>query len=302
MAETTKHPAKLGRLARCWRGMSSALRIYLVPLGSWWCRSVDHLASNDRRAAGLVIVLPGIEGRSTLNLDIARGLVDGGVPCSVELHDWTTGRLFYSLYHLRSTTWQARQAVRLAKRITDYQSEFPGRPVVLVGHSGGAAMSLLTLPLLEDRKITGAVMLAAAVSPRYDTTAARQYVERGIWSFHSPLDWLQLGLGTLAAGTFDGKHTFSAGMVGFRDAGPRDTGPRDTGPRDTGPRDTGPRDTGSGDARPATDDIAPFHQIRYRFTMLGSWNFGGHHGWANRLFAAEWLAPIVLEACQAARP
>jgi len=225
-------------------------------------------------------VLPGIEGRSTLNLDIARGLVDGGVPCSVEVHNWTTGRMFYSLYHLRSATWHTRQAVRLAKRITDYQDEFPGRPVVLVGHSGGAAMSLLALPLLVDRKVTAVVMLAAAVSPGFDTTSARRHAEHGIWSFHSPFDWLQLGLGTLAVGTFDGKHAMAAGMVGFRDTDPRDTRP--------------------GEVRPATDDLSPFHQIRYRFAMLRSWNFGGHHGWSNRLFAAEWLAPIILEACAAA--
>lgn len=281
MAEPTLHPLNLGRLARWWRGLSSTLRIYLVPLGNWWCGSVDHLATAERQAAGLVIVLPGIEGRSTLNLDIARGLADGGVPCAVEVHDWTTARLFFSLYHLRSETWHARQAERLAARIREYQAAFPGRPVVLLGHSGGAALSLLALPLLGERKIGGAIFLAAAISQGYDATAARRRTLHGIWSFHSPWDWLQCGLGTLAVGTFDGKHAVSAGMLGFRPA---------------------EQNLVEANVAAATDGIAPLRQTRYHFGMLKSWNFGGHHGWANRLFAAEWLAPIVLEACTNSNP
>jgi hypothetical protein len=282
MAEATLHPLTTGRLARWWCGLSSLLRLIFAPFGSWWCRSIDHLATDDRSAKGLVIVLPGIEGRSTLNIDIAQGLADGGVRCAVEVHDWTTARLVFAFYHLRSGSFHAVQAVRLAKRITDYQDEFPGRPVVLVGHSGGAALILQTLPLLGDRKISGAVLLAVAVSSACDTTSARRYAVNGFWSFHSPFDWFQLGLGTLVVGTFDGKYGISAGMLGFRDAGPGETAP--------------------GETIPSPDDIAPLRQIRYRFAMLKSWHFGGHWGYANRLFAAEWLGPIVIEACQTTQP
>ncbi len=293
MLELTQH-----RLSgnRWWRGLASNLRILLVPFGRRSCRAVDHLATDARRADGLVIVLPGIEGRSTLNADIALGLADGGVDCAVEVHDWTTGRFFNSFYHLRSTTWHAQQAQRLADRIAAYQDAFPGRPVVLVGHSGGAALSLLTLPLLKDRQVSGAVLLAAATSPGHDTIAARRHTRHGIWSFHSPFDWLQLGLGTFAVGTFDGRHTVSSGMVGFREA--RGHAGTRGGPRiDAGQAAGVSADAPSECAATSEPQIAPLRQVRYRFKMLSSWNLGGHHGWANHLFAAEWLAPVVLEAC-----
>ncbi len=281
MAEVTR---KAARRPRWWLGPWSTFRILLAPFGDWWCRSVDHLATAERQEAGLVIVLPGIEGRSVLNLDIARGLADGGIDCAVEVHDWTTGRLFNSLYHLRSRKWHELAADRLARRIMEYQDAHPGRPVVLVGHSGGAALTLLTLPLLADRQISGAVFLAAATSPDHDTLAARRRTRRGIWSFHSPFDWFQLGLGTLAVGTFDGKHTVSSGMFGFRD------------PPTEHPRDVARPSPDPGYAAAPAAGPAPLRQCGYRWAMARSWNFGGHHGWANRVFAAEWLAPVVLEA------
>jgi len=135
---------------------------------------------------------------------------------------------------------------------------------------------LQMLPLLEGRKINGAILLATAISPAFDTTPARRHAENGFWSFHSPFDWVQLGFGTLAFGTFDGKHSISAGMLGFREIV-------------------------SGDVTPPNDDIAPLRQICYRFAMLKSGHCGGHYGCANRLFAAEWLAPIVMEASSSAQ-
>jgi len=187
-------------------------------------------------------------------------------------------------------------------------------------------------------------LLAAAVSPSYDTTVARRRTRNGIWSYHSPFDWLQLGLGTLAVGTYDGTHSVSAGMVGFRDSNPQvpgdvvadsgaagsivdnqtrhatsqteaedlpashdlsaageaSVGDDFTARKDLTAREsrTPREDLASPTAAQAAEEIAPFRQIAYRFAMLRSWNFGGHHGWANRLFAAEWLAAVVLEACR----
>src|SRR5512140_3603086 len=42
-----------------------------------------------RYEQGLVIILPGIEGQSPLNANIARGLAQGGVPSAIEINDWT---------------------------------------------------------------------------------------------------------------------------------------------------------------------------------------------------------------------
>ena len=47
---------------------------------------------SERLNRGLVIALPGIEGRSKLNEDICRGLDEGGVSWAIELYDWTSDR------------------------------------------------------------------------------------------------------------------------------------------------------------------------------------------------------------------
>ena len=54
-------------------------------------------------------------------------------------------------------------------------------------------MALITASALpEDRKLTGIVLLAAAVSPAFDVRPAVTHVERAIWNYHSKFDWFFL--------------------------------------------------------------------------------------------------------------
>ncbi len=168
----------------------------------------------DRIDKGLVIVLPGIEGRSPLNEDICRGLSDGGVDCAIELMDWTSWA--GPLYDQRAQDRNRRKASEIAALILNYKQTHPGTPVTLVGQSGGGAMAIWTAEALPpDCMVDGIILLAASLSPNYDLELALVKTRRGIVSFHSSKDWLLLGFGTTVVGTMDGEHSSSAGKVGF---------------------------------------------------------------------------------------
>jgi pimeloyl-ACP methyl ester carboxylesterase len=213
----------------------------------------------------LVLIFPGIEGRSFLNLAILQGLLDAGVPYGLEIVDWTTGNKFLALYHLRSRQRNERIAAEIASRIAQYQAEYPGRPVWIVGHSGGGGMALLTASRLpHEVRLRGVILLAAAVSPQFDLAALSTKSELGFWNFSSYLDWLFVGLGTTLLGSFDGRLGPSAGMLGFR-------------------------------------AHAPVEEHPYALGLMKQFHLGGHFGCVNRVFICESVGPILL-ADTAARP
>ncbi len=181
-AEWSKEPWR-HILSRAWRGIRSATAVLTLPLGGWWPGGAWPASEPTRFTDGLAIVLPGVEGRGSLNRSVAQGLDDAGFPGAIVVHDWTTG--FWPLFpfHLRARRRNRQQARAIADRVLAYQNAYPGRPVYLVGHSGGATIAVWVLGVL--------------------------------WSFWSPLDLLMLAAGTLLFGTVDGRHVVSAGCVGF---------------------------------------------------------------------------------------
>ncbi len=191
------------------RVLAGCLSLLGMALHPAWGDSAGQRLLNDLRtpcdAAStreLVLVLPGIEGESFLNHNIARGLADGGVESAIEIFDWTTGIILLFLYHLRGKRRHISQADRLVHRIVAYRQSHPGRPVHLVGHSGGAAMIVLTLERLPlEYNVSCAVLLQSALSPDHDLTTALERTERGIWNVRSVLDVFFLGVGTWITGT-----------------------------------------------------------------------------------------------------
>lgn len=257
------------KLPRFVRGWLSILGVIVAPIGRLLGPLLAFLRTPERYGRGLVLVLPGIEGESCLNHDVARGLADGGFDGAIEIFDWTTGFFLLFLYHLRAWKRNVQQAERLAQRIADYQTQFPGRPVYIVGHSGGGALALMALERLgAGRHVTGAVLLLPGISPGYDLTNALLHCEQSLWLFRSILDVLFLGLLTTLVGTIDGKHTPSAGMVGFRM-----------------PVGLDPEQEALYRTR--------FCDVPYEPRMFASYNLGGHLGTVNRVFVAEWVAPLL---------
>jgi pimeloyl-ACP methyl ester carboxylesterase len=244
----------------------------VAPFGGLLPDRFFQTVSDDRLDHGLVLILPGIEGHSFLNMAILHGLADGGLRYAMDVFDWTTGNRFYTLYHLRAWQRNLRVAQQLAERIVKYQDKYPGRPVWIVGHSGGGAMALLTAKALpQNHRLTGLILLAAAISPRFDISQILGKVERGIWNFHSWLDCVFVGIGTTIFGTFDGRHMPSAGMLGFLPT----------------PNSNGLTLT------PESTDGPTLIEIAYHPRMIAAFNLGGHFGCVNRVFISENIAPLI---------
>jgi pimeloyl-ACP methyl ester carboxylesterase len=260
-------------LGRVVRGAVSAASAVMFPLGRWWRPGLQDLCDPSRLEHGSVIILPGIEGRSLFNVDIALGLADGGVRSHIEVIDWTTGVLPLAFYHLRSTRLHDAGADQVAARIVDYQTRYPGRPVQLIGYSGGGGVALYALQRLPaGHRVTSVILLGSAVSPRFDAQALLRRTERGIWNYYSPLDMLFLGALTSLCGTFDGRHCISAGAVGFDDA-----------------------NHGAGRVAHAHGEPR-LHEICYDPAMVRQFHLGGHFGWTNRVFVAEEIARLIRSA------
>lgn len=255
--------------------MISARRIGLLAIaiaGSLLCCgsgcSVRELATTDRMSRGLAVILPGIEGRSNFNIDLAKGLDQGGVDSGIEIFDWNTPIPAGALINLTAYDRNRDQARRLARRIMNYQDAYPGRPVHLVGHSGGGGMAILTLETLpRDRKVTAVLLLAAAISPDHNLTRALHRTEYGIFNYYSRGDVGYLQIGTSFFGTIDRDYGPAAGAVGFNIPS-------------------------GGDAR---EEYRKLHQIAYSQKMARYGHGGGHIGWTARPFVREYLAPLIRE-------
>jgi len=182
----------------------------------------DEIARIDR---GLVVILPGIEGKGISSESIREGLIEGGVAQRIETFEWGMpvpglGMAFNQMDVGRNR----EQAEKLTLRIYEYQRAYRGRPVFLVGHSGGSGVAVFALEALsrlrDAKPVTGAILIAASLSADYDLRPALKNTRYGIVSVSNPFDLAVLGIGTAAMGNVDGTRSASAGRTGFamRDA------------------------------------------------------------------------------------
>jgi len=227
----------------------------------------DALLAEKRREQGYVIILPGIEGHSRWNRAICRGLVDAGVPYAIEIHDWTRGPLWY-FWNLRDGRRHREQAECIATKVADYRLQYPERPVYLIGHSGGGAMTAFVLQQLpQGVRATGGIMLVSALSPWFRLHSALQHTERGLWNYSAHGDLFFVGIGTTVFGTCDGRHSPAAGLVGFHPSALEDCDPADS---------------------------PPLRQMWFHWRMLRDFNLAGHLSCVNPRFVSNWIAPILL--------
>jgi len=175
----------------------------------------------ERMNNGLVVILPGIEGTSPANREVRSALDASGVDRALPIWNWGipipgAGMIVNQIDFLGNRL----RAKRIADRIVKYQNEHPGRPVHLVGHSGGGGIAVLaTEQLPEGRKVDGLVLLSASISSAYDVTKALKKCRSGIVNFYNEDDTALLGVGTIVLGNVDGTHGLSAGLLGFAPPG-----------------------------------------------------------------------------------
>jgi pimeloyl-ACP methyl ester carboxylesterase len=227
-----------------------------------------RLTSAPRYARGVVYVLPGIEGPSPWNRDLAIGLADGGVRCAIQVYDWTTSIPGAFLINLTDLERNRRQAQKLADDIVNYRNRHPGCPVHLIGHSGGAGIAVLALEALPPgRQIDSAILLAPALSREYDLSVALRRTRTGIVNFYSPRDGM-LTVGTSLFGPIDRRFGVAAGAEGFV-----------------------PPATLSDAERALYGAKLAQHEWDDKLERYGA--SGSHLGWTSRRFAAQFLAPLI---------
>ncbi|MCA9104238.1 MAG: hypothetical protein R3B96_05380 [Pirellulaceae bacterium] len=250
------------------------------------CAHFRPRLESQRLDAGYTLVLPGIEGSSVFNSNVGRALVNSGVPTAVEVDDWTTGFAVLALAHLRSRWRHETEAQRLADKIVAYHDAYPGRPIYLVGHSGGAAMAVFALERLPaDVSVTRVILLSPALAPEYDLTTALSHADGGIWNFYSPSDVVFCGTGTTLFGTMDGAWRPAAGSAGFRAPSGEIVGDLEAGaylPVNGAARSLADHQWGP-----------ELRQVGYRPEMILTGNPGGHFGWTTQWFVSQYLAPLI---------
>ncbi len=270
MAVTTR------RTAKTWRSL--ALVALLQSVAWLGCAKLPaHLQTPRRLDRGVVLVLPGVEGRSAWNVNIALGLDQGGVTSAIRIHDWTNGVPGGYLANLTNLERNRQQAQAIAQWIREYNRENPGRPVHLVGHSGGAALAVMALEALpEHQAVEAVILLAPTLSPEYDLSAALKRVARHMYSFSSEKDMTALKIGTSIFGSVDREFGEAAGRVGFKHPPQWSDQTRDL-------------------------YHAHLRQIRWTRQLAEYGANGSHLGWASRRFAQDYLAPIIRQN-EARRP
>lgn len=221
------------------------------------------------RAAGegLVIVADGVGGFNVCGLWLKWAARRAGPPLNVRVVRWGLG--FGRWYaDLSRTANQELQAQRVARAIRLHRERRSRAPVFLVGKSGGCAVLVKALERLSGVGVERLILLAPALSPRYDLTRALNNVNNEAVVFWSPLDVLFLGIGTGLFGTSDRVRGWGAGMVGFRKPSATDSPERIRAYR-------------------------KLRQVRWSPRMSATGYLGGHLGTDSPFFLKRYVLPLL---------
>jgi pimeloyl-ACP methyl ester carboxylesterase len=239
----------------------------LITLGAAGCHSLrTNYVSEDRLDQGLVVSLDGIGGYNWGPRWIRSGFDEAGLSSAFLIYDWSKGPGAMFVGDLVADGRNHAAAEDLAQKVATYVAAKPGRPVTLIGHSGGGAVVVWALEAMpRNVRVERAILLAPALNPDYDLSKALEAVRGRLYVMYSYGDVGLMAAGTAVFGTMDRQHTVGAGLVGFR-------------------------------MPPAGADPAQYAKVRqvpWTLDLVKTGHMGGHMGWTTTLFARDFLAPIL---------
>jgi pimeloyl-ACP methyl ester carboxylesterase len=164
---------------------------------------------------GLVLVADGVGGFDLCGTALRYAVSARKLPLAVRVIPWGHG---FGAWHKDLTRTANRDAwgAKVAAEVLDFRERNPQAPVHLVGKSGGTGVIVKAMERLPETAVDSAILIAPALSPRYDLTRALEAVRKEMVVFWSPFDVIILGAGTRVFGTIDRVRSVSAGMVGFQ--------------------------------------------------------------------------------------
>ena len=214
---------------------------------------------------GLVLVADGVGGLDLCGTALRYVMGAERLPFLVKVVPWGHG---LGRWHadLTNATNRDAGAKTVAEEVLAFRQAHPGKIVHLIGKSGGTGVVVKALEQLPADAVETVVLIAPALSPRYDLSRALTAVHRRAVVFWSPLDVIVLGAGTRLFGTIDRVHSVSAGLVGFRPPSPD-----------------------------RASSYAKLKQIRWRPAMAWTGYFGGHVGPDLPAFLRKYVVPLLVE-------
>jgi pimeloyl-ACP methyl ester carboxylesterase len=190
-------------------------RCWLLSLSLCLLPSFVHADESTPLKPGVIILVHGAGGMDLGNTVTRWAFRIAQVPHEVREFIWTHGK-GQVLRDLQDTRHLVSKAEELARQISEYQAEHPGRPVYLIGRSTGAAIVLGAAAARPDASLEKIILLAPAVSPAYNLLPALRATRTEIVAYRSDYDHFFLGWGTSTFGTADRIYTESAGKQGFQ--------------------------------------------------------------------------------------
>ena len=215
---------------------------------------------------GLVLLADGVGGFDLCGTALRHVMGAQKLPYVVKVVPWGHG-IWRWHADLTDAVNRDLQAGLVADEARAFRLANPGRPIHLIGKSGGTGVVVRALEGLEDGVVDSVVLIAPAISRGYDLTRALKAVRRELVVFWSPLDLIILGAGTRIFGTIDRKKEVSAGLVGFRVPHPLSDEQR--------------------------AQYAKLRQVRWRPAMARTGYLGGHLGPDNPAFLRKYVVPLL---------